>query len=112
MESLGWPLGSGLRCGARRRHPLLPRSPRVLDSGRIRQCRTPCNWRGPGEPSMTSTHAANVRSDGTHPRHRLEQQLLHAVRFSIVATLAATDLAEFRFVRDTVEISDSFLSKQ
>ena len=61
---------------------------------------------------MTSTHAANVRSDGTHPRHRLEQQLLHAVRFSIVATLAATDLAEFRFVRDTVEISDSFLSKQ
>ena len=49
---------------------------------------------------------------GEHPRHRLEPQLLHAVRFSIVATLAATEMAEFAFVRDTVEVSDSVLSKQ
>jgi DNA-binding MarR family transcriptional regulator len=34
------------------------------------------------------------------------------VRFSIVATLAATEMAEFAFVRDTVEVSDSVLSKQ
>ncbi len=49
---------------------------------------------------------------GDHPRHRLEPRLLHAVRFSIVATLAASDMAEFGFVRDTVEVSDSVLSKQ
>ena len=34
------------------------------------------------------------------------------MRFSIVATLAATEMAEFAFVRDTVEVSDSVLSKQ
>ena len=55
----------------------------------------------------------SARGDGgEHPRHRLEPQLLHAVRFSIVATLAATEMAEFAFVRDTVEVSDSVLSKQ
>ncbi|QHC27401.1 transcriptional regulator [Streptomyces sp. GS7] len=38
---------------------------------------------------------------------------MHApVRFSIVATLAAADKAEFAFVRDTVEVSDSVLSRQ
>jgi DNA-binding MarR family transcriptional regulator len=34
------------------------------------------------------------------------------VRFSIVAALAGVDEAEFGHVRDTVEISDSVLSKQ
>jgi DNA-binding MarR family transcriptional regulator len=52
------------------------------------------------------------RVGGEHPRHRLEQLLLHAVRFSIIATLSSTDMAEFAFVRDTVEVSDSVLSKQ
>nr|WP_189301252.1 transcriptional regulator [Streptomyces albospinus] len=38
---------------------------------------------------------------------------MHApVRFSIVATLAAAGKAEFAFVRDTVEVSDSVLSRQ
>lgn len=47
-----------------------------------------------------------------HPRHRLDP-LIHApVRLSIVACLAAADKAEFSFVRDTVEVSDSVLSKQ
>lgn len=47
-----------------------------------------------------------------HPRHRLNE-LIHApVRFSIMAALAAADQAEFGFVRDTVEVSDSVLSKQ
>lgn len=47
-----------------------------------------------------------------HPRHRLDD-LIHApVRFSIVATLAASEQAEFGFVRDVVEVSDSVLSKQ
>ena len=49
---------------------------------------------------------------GQHPRHGLDE-LIHApVRFSIMATLSGADRAEFSFVRDTVEISDSALSKQ
>lgn len=49
---------------------------------------------------------------GTHPRHRLDDVIHSPVRFSIVATLAAADKAEFGFVRDTVEVTDSALSKQ
>jgi len=33
------------------------------------------------------------------------------VRLSIVAALAAADMVEFRFLRDTIEVSDSLLSK-
>jgi DNA-binding MarR family transcriptional regulator len=47
-----------------------------------------------------------------HARHRLSEPLLHPIRFSIVAALAAVDEAEFAVVRDTVEVSDSVLSKQ
>lgn len=51
-------------------------------------------------------------AEGQHPRHGLDE-LIHApVRFSIMATLSAVERAEFSFVRDTVEISDSVLSKQ
>jgi DNA-binding transcriptional ArsR family regulator len=40
-------------------------------------------------------------------------ELIHApTRLSIVSLLAAADWAEFRFVRDTVGLSDSALSKQ
>lgn len=49
---------------------------------------------------------------GPHPRHRLDEVIHQPVRFSIVATLAASHEAEFSFVRDTVEVSDSVLSKQ
>jgi DNA-binding transcriptional ArsR family regulator len=52
------------------------------------------------------------RDSGSHPRHRLEAVLQSPVRLSIVACLAAAEKAEFGFVRDTVEISDSALSKQ
>ncbi len=49
---------------------------------------------------------------GQHARHRLDE-LIHApVRLSIVAALAQVDEAEFARVRDTVEVSDSVLSKQ
>lgn len=48
----------------------------------------------------------------THPRHELDDLLGHPVRFSIVALLAGADKAEFSFVRDAVEVSDSVLSKQ
>ena len=49
---------------------------------------------------------------GSHPRHRLDP-LIHAqVRLPIVACLAAAEKAECAFVRNSVEISDSLLSKQ
>ncbi|MGI8336041.1 winged helix-turn-helix domain-containing protein [Actinomadura scrupuli] len=48
----------------------------------------------------------------SHPRHGLDEVIHSPVRFSIVATLAGAEKAEFGYVRDTVEISDSVLSKQ
>lgn len=47
-----------------------------------------------------------------HPRHHLDEIIHQPVRFSIMAALAAASKAEFGFVRDTVEVSDSVLSKQ
>ncbi|MDG4536247.1 transcriptional regulator [Streptomyces sp. AV19] len=47
-----------------------------------------------------------------HPRHRLAPLLTSPVRLSVVAALAAVGKAEFGYVRDLVEISDSVLSKQ
>lgn len=55
---------------------------------------------------------STTRAPGQHPRHGLDEVIHAPVRFSIVATLAGLDRAEFAFVRDTVEISDSVLSKQ
>jgi DNA-binding MarR family transcriptional regulator len=49
---------------------------------------------------------------GTHPRHSLDELLLHAVRLSVVAALAGVEKAEFALVRDTVEVTDAMLSKQ
>lgn len=48
---------------------------------------------------------------GPHPRHDLDG-LIHApVRLSVVAALAAAERVEFQLLRDTVEVSDSLLSK-
>lgn len=47
-----------------------------------------------------------------HPRHDLDDVLSNGVRFSIVAALQGVERAEFALVRDSVEISDSALSKQ
>ncbi|WP_405620514.1 winged helix-turn-helix domain-containing protein [Streptomyces sp. NBC_01508] len=49
---------------------------------------------------------------GRHPRHALAPLLSSPVRLSVVAALAPTDKAEFAFVRDLVEVTDSALSKQ
>ena len=49
---------------------------------------------------------------GRHPRHGLDDVIHAPVRLSIVATLSGVDRAEFSFVRDAVEITDSALSKQ
>jgi DNA-binding MarR family transcriptional regulator len=48
----------------------------------------------------------------SHPRHRLDDLIHSPIRFSIIATLAGAANAEFSFVRDTIEVSDSVLSKQ
>ena len=45
-------------------------------------------------------------------RRRLDPVIHSPVRLSIMACLNATDRAEFGFVRDTVEVSNSVLSKQ
>jgi DNA-binding MarR family transcriptional regulator len=51
-------------------------------------------------------------ASGQHPRHGLDEVIHAPIRFSIMATLSAVDRAKFSFVRDTVEITDSALSKQ
>jgi len=49
--------------------------------------------------------------NGHHPRHKLDEIIHAPVRLSIVAALAAAEKAEFRFLCDTIEVSDSLLSK-
>jgi DNA-binding MarR family transcriptional regulator len=58
---------------------------------------------------MSGTEASVER---VHPRHRLDPVIHSPVRLSIMACLAAAERAEFGFVRDAVEVSDSLLSKQ
>src|SRR5262249_14264310 len=54
-------------------------------------------------PVMTGNHQPTPRFD----------ELIHApTRLSIVALLAAADWADFKFIRDSVGLSDSALSKQ
>jgi DNA-binding transcriptional ArsR family regulator len=43
---------------------------------------------------------------------KLDPALLDPTRLAIVALLAGTEWAEFAFVRDAVEVSDSTLSKR
>jgi len=47
-----------------------------------------------------------------HPRHELDSLLTNPVRLSIVAALVDVERAEFALVRDSVEVTDSMLSKQ
>lgn len=47
----------------------------------------------------------------THLRHQLDPVIHSPVRFAIAAALSAVERAEFRFIRDTVELSDSLLSQ-
>ena len=51
-------------------------------------------------------------STSAHPRHRVVDELTAPVRLSIVAALARVDNAEFQALRDSLEVSDSVLSKQ
>ena len=56
---------------------------------------------------MIDNHPAPIE----HPRSRLDDLIHQPVRFSIVAALAAAAELEFGFVRDTVQVSDSLLSR-
>ena len=47
----------------------------------------------------------------THPRTRLDELIHQPVRFSMLAALAQADEREFRFVRDTLDVSASVLSR-
>lgn len=46
-----------------------------------------------------------------HPRHGLDETIHSPVRLSIMAALAPMASAEFPLLRDTIEASDSLLSK-
>ena len=71
----------------------------------------PCWWPAGSSPTAGPDHDDHRKPDRPrsasarrgHPR---------PIRFSIVATLAGVDEAEFSAVRDAIEISDSALSKQ
>lgn len=47
-----------------------------------------------------------------HPRHRLSEGLGNPIRLSLVATLASAKEVDFATLRDTLEVSDSMLSRQ
>lgn len=47
----------------------------------------------------------------THPRHSLNETIHSPIRLSIMAALAAEGETDFHFLRNTVEVSDSLLSK-
>ncbi|MEP6478657.1 MAG: transcriptional regulator [Rhodoglobus sp.] len=49
---------------------------------------------------------------GVHPRHGVDEALTAPLRLSIVAALSRVDNAEFATIRDSLEVSDSLLSKQ
>lgn len=47
----------------------------------------------------------------THPRRRLDELIHSPVRLSVMAALRSADAVHFGLLRDTVEVSDSLLSK-
>ncbi|WP_336920872.1 winged helix-turn-helix domain-containing protein [Aquipuribacter sp. SD81] len=63
---------------------------------------------GASSPPGTATAGPS----GGHPRHDLDPLLLHGVRFSVLAVVVSADKVAFAHVRDTVEVSDSVLSRQ
>lgn len=46
-----------------------------------------------------------------HPRHDLDELIHSPVRLSLMATLAAAGETDFRYLRESLQISDSLLSK-
>lgn len=48
---------------------------------------------------------------GDHPRHALDEVIHAPVRLSIMAILKEAERADFRFLRETIGVSDSLLSR-
>lgn len=53
-----------------------------------------------------------TESTHLHPRHSVDELLTAPVRLSMVAALSRVDEVEFALLRDSIEISDSQMSKQ
>ena len=64
---------------------------------------------GTGTGLSTGTAAGPAAA---HPRHDLDPLLLHGVRFSLLAVTVSAGKVAFAYVRDTLQVSDSVLSKQ
>ncbi len=98
----------------REAHRLGPggRRERAAARARRRRRRQPDGRGGPAHPPRAPLVSTDGATSPGHARHRLDDVIHAPVRFSIVATLAAVDEAEFALVRDEVEVSDSVLSKQ
>ncbi|MBB3667852.1 transcriptional regulator [Garicola koreensis] len=47
----------------------------------------------------------------THPRNRIDDMIHSPVRLSVMSALRAADQVHFALLRDTLEVSDSLLSK-
>src|SRR6185436_14713076 len=90
----------------RRPHPGHGRGGRVPDLPRSRQ---PLGGRLGAERRRTGGR----RGGGSMSTPAGFDELIHpATRLSVVALLAATEWADFAFVRDSLSLSDSALSKQ
>ncbi|WP_307868598.1 winged helix-turn-helix domain-containing protein [Cellulosimicrobium cellulans] len=63
---------------------------------------------------MTTEPAGSSTGDATehHPRHTLDEVIHSPVRLSVVAALSGVEKADFKTLRDTIELSDPTLSKQ
>ncbi|MGQ0678103.1 MAG: transcriptional regulator [Actinomycetota bacterium] len=48
----------------------------------------------------------------SHPRTKLDGIIHNPTRLSLLAALAKADSLEFKFLRDTLDVSDSVLSRQ
>lgn len=63
--------------------------------------------------SLSGEMSGESKSSGSrsHPRHELDELIHSPVRLSIMATVSMAGETDFRFLRETLEISDSLLSK-
>lgn len=63
-------------------------------------------------PDPQEPAAADPGEAPQHPRLELSEVLHQPVRFSIAAALARTETMDFKDLRNTIQVSDSVLSKQ
>lgn len=52
-----------------------------------------------------------MAAEAAHPRHQLDATIHSPVRLSIVSALSSVERADFKSVRDALQVSDSALSK-